>query len=107
MQEIRITLSDLPEEDKIALSKLVSDNCNIEETRGADGVTNAIITILAENPIISGIAANILTEIVKAIAKESWNRIKISVKMPDGSNFINLGKAKFLQLIKKRFGIDI
>ena len=34
MQEIRITLSDLPEEDKIALSKLVSDNCNIEETRG-------------------------------------------------------------------------
>ena len=33
MQEIRITISDLPEEDKIALSKLVSDNCNIEETR--------------------------------------------------------------------------
>ena len=96
MQEIRITLSDLPEEDKIALSKLVSDNCNIEETRGADGVTNAIITILAENPIICGIAANILTEIVKAIAKESWNRIKISVKMPDGS-----------QLMKKHFGIDL
>ena len=101
MQEIRITISDLPEEDKIALSKLVSDNCNIEETRGADGATNEIITILAENPILCGIAANILTEVVKAI------RIKISVKMPDGSNFINLGKAKFSQLMKKHFGIDI
>jgi len=71
MQEIRITISDLPEEDKIALSKLVSDNCNIEETRSADGATNEIITILAENPILCGIAANILTEVVKAIAKES------------------------------------
>ena len=48
-----------------------------------------------------------ITEVVKAIAKESWNRIKISVKMPDGSNFINLGKAKFSQLMKKHFGIDI
>ena len=65
MQEIRITISDLPEEDEIALSKLVSDNCNIEETRGADGATNEIITILAENPILCGIAANILTEVVK------------------------------------------
>ena len=64
MQEIRITISDLPEEDKIALSKLVSDNCNIEETRSADGATNEIITILAENPILCGIAANILTEVV-------------------------------------------
>ena len=99
MQEIRITISDLPEEDKIALSKLVSDNCNIEETRSADGATNEIITILAENPI--------LCEVVKAIAKESWNRIKISVKMPDGSNFINLGKTKFSQLMKKHFGIDL
>ena len=107
MQEIRITISDLPEEDKKALSKLVSDNCNIEETRSADGATNEIITILAENPILCGIAANILTEVVKAIAKESWNRIKISVKMPDGSNFINLGKTKFSQLMKKHFGIDL
>lgn len=71
MQEIRITISDLPEEDKIALSKLVSDNCNIEETRSADGATNEIITILAENPILCGIAANILTEVVKAIATRS------------------------------------
>ncbi len=107
MQEIRIIISDLPEEDKIALSKLVSANCNIEETKGADGITTEIITILAENPILCGIAANILTEIVKAIAKESWNRIKISVKMPDGSTFINLGKAKFSQLMKKHFGVNL
>lgn len=33
MQEIRITISDLPEEDKIALSKLVADNCKIEDTK--------------------------------------------------------------------------
>lgn len=89
MQEIRITISDLPEEDKIALSKLVSIIVILRKL-GADGATNEIITILAENPILCGIAANILTEVVKAIAKESWNRIKISVKMPDGSNFINL-----------------
>lgn len=107
MQEIRITISNLPEEDKIALFKLVSDNCIIEETKGADGATNEIITIFTENPILCGIVANILTEVVKAIAKESWNKIKISVKMPDGSNFINLGKAKFSQLIKKHFGIDL
>lgn len=107
MQEIRITISDLPQEDKIALSKLVSDNCRIEETKGADGGTNEIITIVAENPLLCAIAANLLTEIVKAIAKESWNRIKISVKMPDGSNFINLGKAKFSQLMKKYFGIEV
>lgn len=107
MQTIRITISDLPEEDKLALSKLVSDNCKIEETRGADGGTNEIITILLDNPILCGIAANLITEIVKTIAKESWNKIKISVKMPDGSNFINLGKAKFLQLMKKHFGIEL
>ena len=72
IQEIRITISDLPEEDNIALSKFVSDNCNIEETRGADGVTNEIITILSENPILlCGIAANILTEVVKIITKEA------------------------------------
>ena len=63
--------------------------------------------ILAENLIICGIAANILTEIVKAIAKESWNRIKISVKMPDGSKFLSiLERQKFSQLMKKHFGID-
>lgn len=107
MQEIRITISDLPEEDKIALSKLVSDNCKIGETKGADGGTNEVISILAENPILCGIAANLLTEIVKAISKEAWNKIKISVKMPDGSNFINLGKVKFLQLMKKHFDIEV
>lgn len=107
MQEIRITISDLPEEDKIALSKLVSNNCRIEETKGADGGINEIITIFAENPILCGIAANLLTEIVKAISKESWNRIKISVKMHDGSSFINLGKAKFSQLMKKYFEIEV
>lgn len=107
MKEIRITISDLPEEDKAALSKLISENCKIEETKGADGGTNEIITILMNNPVLCGIAANILTEIVKSIAKESWSRIKISVKMPDGSNFINLGKARFSQLIKKHFGIDL
>lgn len=107
MQEIRITISDLPEEEKIALSKLVSDNCKIEETKGADGGTNEIISILAENPILCGIAANLLTEIVKTISKESWKRIKISVKMPDGSNFINLGKAKFSQLMKNYFDIEV
>ncbi|WP_417177108.1 hypothetical protein [Bacteroides sp.] len=107
MQEIRITISDLPEEDKIALSKFVSDNCNIEETKGVDGATNEIITILAENPILCGIAANLLTEIVKSISKEAWSKIKISVKMPDGSNFINLGKVKFLQLMKKYFDIEV
>lgn len=107
MQEIKITISDLPEEDKRALSKLISENCKIEETRGADGGTNEIITILAENPVLCGIAVNILTEIVKAIAKESWNRIRISVKMHDGSNFINLGKIKFFQLMKKYFGIEL
>jgi len=107
MEEIRITISGLSEEDKEALSELVSDNCKIEETQGADGVTNEIITILAGNPILCGIAANILTDIIKAIATESWNRIKISVRMPDDSNFINLGKAKFIQLMKKHFGIEI
>lgn len=107
MQEIRITISDLPEEDKITLSKLVSDNCRIEETKGVDGGINEIITIFAENPILCGIAANLLTEIVKAISKESWNRIKISVKMHDGSSFINLGKVKFSQLMKKYFEIEI
>lgn len=107
MQEIRITISDLPEEDKIALSKLVSGNCRIEETKGADGGINEIITIFAENPILCGIAANLLTEIVKAISKESWNRIKISIKMHDGSSFINLGKAKFSQLMKKYFEIEV
>lgn len=108
MQEaLRITISGLPEEDKTALVQFVSDNCKIEETRGADGVTDEIITILAEHPILCGIAANILTDMVKVIAKELWNRIKISVKMPDGSNFINLGKAKFFQLMKKYFGIEI
>lgn len=103
MQEIKITISDLPEEDKLALSKHVFKNCKIEETKGADGVTNEIITILVENPVVCGIVANIATEIVKAIAKESWKRIKISVKMPDGSKYINLGKDKFLLLIKKYF----
>lgn len=82
MQEIRIIISDLPEEDKIALSKLVSDNCNIEETRGADGATNEIITILAENPILCGIAANILTEIVKAIARSHGTGSKSPLKCP-------------------------
>ncbi len=107
MQEIRITISDLPEKDKMALSKLVSNNCKIEETKGSDGGTNEIITILAENPILCGIVANLLTDILKAIAKESWNKIKISVKMPDGSNFINIGKTKFLQLLKNRLGIEV
>lgn len=107
MQEIKITISDLPEEDKIELSKLVSGNCKIEDTKGADGGINEIITILAEDPVLCGIAANLLTEIIKAISKESWNRIKISVKMHDGSSFINLGKTKFLQLIKKYFDIEV
>lgn len=82
MQEIRITISDLPEEDKIALSKLVSDNCNIEETRSADGATNEIITILAENPILCGIAANILTEVVKAIPRSHGTGSKSPLKCP-------------------------
>ena len=103
MKEIIITISDLPEEDKLALSKLVSENCKIEETKGADAVTNEIIKILVENPIVCGIVANIATEIVKAIAIDSWHRIKISVKMPDGSKLINLGKDKFLLLIRKYF----
>ena len=103
LEEIKITISDLPEEDKLALSKLVSENCKIEETKGADGVTNEIIKILVENPIVCGIVANIATEIVKTIAIDSWHRIKISVKMPDGSKFINLGKDKFLLLIRKYF----
>lgn len=89
------------------MSKLVSDNYKIEETKGSDGGTNEIISILAENPILCGIAANLLTEIVKSISKEAWNKIKISVKMPDGSNFINLGKVKFLQLMKKHFDIEV
>lgn len=107
MSELIITISDLPEEDKIALAKLASENCQIEDTKGADGGTNEIITILMEDPILCGIVANILTEIVKSIAKESWRKIKIAVKMADGSLYINLGKAKFLQLMKKHFNVKL
>lgn len=103
MEEIKIIIEGLTKKEQTDLSNLVSENCRIEDTNGSDGVVTKIITIFAENPFLCGIAANIFTEIIKSLASESWNYIKVSVKMPDGKNFINLGKKKFIQIKDKYF----
>lgn len=107
MQKLTITFANLSEDDRISLTEIDNKHCIINHTNGADGVITDIFTIFADNPIFCGIVANILTEIVKRIASDTWDTIKISVKLPNGAKFINLGRNKFCQLMNKQFGTKL
>lgn len=107
MQEINISISGLSEDEKRAISSLSSQYCKVEESKGADGKIHQLITIIAEDPLICGIAGSLIAEIIKLIAKESWNLIIFSIKMADGEKYINLGKEKIIELCKKYFGTTL